>query len=28
VKVNAQWLLYTLVHNIGKLQRYAPQLVA
>ena len=27
VKVNAQWLLYTAVHNIGKLQRYAPQLV-
>jgi IS5 family transposase len=22
VKVNAQWLLYCLVHNIGKLQRY------
>jgi len=27
-KVNAQWLLYTTVHNIGKLQRYAPRLVA
>jgi transposase len=23
-KVNTQWLLYCLVHNIGKLQRYAP----
>lgn len=23
-KVNAQWLLYCLVHNIGKVQRYAP----
>ena len=25
-KVNAQWQLYALVHNIGKLQRYAPAL--
>ena len=24
-KVNAQWLLYCLVHNIGKVQRYAPE---
>jgi hypothetical protein len=23
-KVNAQWLLYCLVHNIGKVQRYRP----
>jgi transposase len=23
-KVNTQWLLYCLVHNIGKIQRYAP----
>lgn len=23
-KVNAQWLLYCLVHNIGKIQRYGP----
>jgi hypothetical protein len=23
-KVNTQWLLYCLVHNIGKLQRYGP----
>ena len=23
-KVNTQWLLYCMVHNIGKLQRYAP----
>ena len=23
-KVNAQWQLYCLVHNIGKLQRYGP----
>jgi len=22
-KVNTQWLLYCLVHNIGKVQRYA-----
>lgn len=25
-KVNAQWLLYCLVHNIGKIQRYGPAL--
>jgi hypothetical protein len=25
-KVNAQWLLYCLVHNIGKIQRYGPTL--
>lgn len=25
-KVNAQWLLYCLVHNIGKIQRYGPVL--
>jgi hypothetical protein len=24
IKVNAQWQLYCLVHNIGKLQRYGP----
>jgi len=23
-KVNTQWLLYCLVHNIGKIHRYAP----
>jgi hypothetical protein len=23
-KVNTQWLLYSMVHNIGKLQRYGP----
>ncbi len=23
-KVNAQWLLYCLVHNLGKIQRYGP----
>lgn len=23
-KINAQWQLYCLVHNIGKLQRYGP----
>jgi Transposase DDE domain len=23
-KVNAQWLLYCIVHNIGKIHRYAP----
>jgi transposase len=23
-KVNAQWLLYCLIHNIGKIQRYGP----
>lgn len=27
-KVNAQWLLYCLVHNIGKIQRYGPALAA
>ncbi|MCR4300604.1 MAG: transposase [Sulfuricaulis sp.] len=27
-KVNAQWLLYCLVHNIGKIQRYGPMLAA
>lgn len=27
-KVNAQWLLYCLVHNIGKIQRYGPVLAA
>ena len=21
-KINAQWLLFTLVHNIGKIQKY------
>jgi hypothetical protein len=26
-KVTGQWLLFTLTHNIGKLQRYAPQLI-
>jgi hypothetical protein len=25
-KVNAQWLLYCLVHNLGKIQRYGPVL--
>lgn len=25
-KVNGQWLLYCLVHNIGKIQRYGPAL--
>ena len=25
-KVNAQWLLYCLVHNLGKIQRYGPAL--
>lgn len=24
-KVNTQWLLYCMVHNIGKVQRYAPE---
>jgi len=24
LKVNGQWLLYCLVHNIGKIQRYGP----
>ena len=24
-KVNTQWLLYCVVHNIGKLQRYGPR---
>jgi hypothetical protein len=23
-KINTQWLLYCLVHNIGKVQRYGP----
>jgi hypothetical protein len=23
-KVNTQWLLYCIVHNIGKIHRYAP----
>ena len=23
-KVNIQWRLYTIVHNIGKIQRYGP----
>lgn len=23
-KVNTQWLLFCLVHNIGKIHRYAP----
>jgi len=27
-KVNAQWLLYCLVHNLGKIQRYGPALAA
>ena len=27
-KVNAQWLLYCLVHNLGKIQRYGPVLAA
>src|SRR3990172_2829361 len=27
-KVNAQWLLYCMVHNIGKIQRYGPALAA
>jgi transposase len=26
-KVNGQWLLYCLVHNIGKIQRYGPAFV-
>ena len=25
-KVNGQWLLYCLGHNIGKIQRYGPML--
>ena len=25
LKVNGQWLLYCLVHNIGKIQRYGPE---
>ena len=25
-KVNSQWLLYCLVHNLGKIQRYGPAL--
>jgi hypothetical protein len=24
-KVNAQWLLYCIVHNIGKIHRLAPE---
>ena len=24
-KVNAQWLLFCLVHNVGKVHRYGPQ---
>ncbi len=27
-KVNSQWLLYCLVHNLGKIQRYGPALAA
>lgn len=27
-KVNAQWLLYCLVHNLGKIQRYGPALAS
>lgn len=27
-KVNAQWLLYCLVHNLGKIQRYGPGFAA
>jgi hypothetical protein len=26
-KVNAQWLLFCLVHNIGKVQRYGSQVM-
>jgi transposase len=28
IKVNSQWLLYCLVHNLGKIQRYGPALAA
>jgi transposase len=27
-KVNTQWLLYCLVHNVGKMQRYGPPKIA
>jgi hypothetical protein len=27
-KVNGQWLLYCIVHNLGKIQRYGPALAA
>jgi hypothetical protein len=26
-KVNGQWLMYSLVHNIAKLQRYGPAVI-